>query len=218
MIGGDLTRLEHAKLFNDVISRRPFDVVFKREYIAGTDLGPNVFPLPFSFNFDQIPTGLPESKKYDVSFWAVESNPLRTKALDLLADKFDCTANGTARGQIAKHYKRKGMHYLRELAACRIVLNIPGVGWDTQRYWEVPAVGGFMVSVKPQIVIPNNFEDGKHLVFCKDDLSDLIELCQRYLREESQREAIARNAFTHCKQYHSDLARAEFIVQKLSAL
>ncbi len=153
-IGGDFIRLNSFELYQQAIQKREFDIIFKREYLEDKDLGKNVFPLPMSFNYDYLPEKLPGEFKYRVSFWAVESNPIRTAALELLEDKFDCRENGTSRNQTFRKYKRKGKYYLQEIAACKIVISCPGVGWDTFRYWEVPALGRFMISVRPKIKIP----------------------------------------------------------------
>src|SRR3990170_4313286 len=107
VIGGDLTIYERPELYNKAITKRPFDYIFKREYLIDKDYGPKVFPLPMSFNFDHLPA-LPDIFKYDVSFWAVESYPIRIEALTLLEDKFDCKENGTVRNQKFSKYKRKG--------------------------------------------------------------------------------------------------------------
>jgi len=93
------------------------------------------------------------------------------------------------------------------------VLNFPGAGWDTLRYWEVPALGRFMISQKPRIAIPHNFKEGQEVVFCRDDLSDLIELCQYYLDHPQEREAIARAAEAKAREKHSDEARAKYIME-----
>ena len=215
-IGGDFIRLNSFELYQQAIQKREFDIIFKREYLEDKDLGKNVFPLPMSFNYDYLPEKLPGEFKYRVSFWAVESNPIRTAALELLEDKFDCRENGTSRNQTFRKYKRKGKYYLQEIAACKIVISCPGVGWDTFRYWEVPALGRFMISVRPKIKIPNNFVPDKDIVFCKDDLSDLVELCDYYLKNESLREKIAQNAEQHSRKYHTDLARGQYILEILN--
>ncbi|WP_455223494.1 glycosyltransferase family protein [Kaarinaea lacus] len=213
-IGRDLTAYNRPDLYNDAIAKRPFDLVFKREMLIDQDYGENVFPLPMSFNIARA-KNIPKEKKYQVSFWAVESHPTRVHALDLLTDKFDCKVNGTERNQKFSKYKRKGEFYLQELARCKIVLNFRGGGWDTMRYWEVPAVGSFMISQRPQFVIPHNFEHEKHVVFCQDDLSDLIDLCEYYLKNDTAREQIASNGKNHLLQYHTDVKRAEYVIQTI---
>ena len=211
-VAGDLDRLGGKDLYEKALSLRPFDHVFKREYIAGEEYEDNVRPLPFAFNFDRMPK-LSGGYKYDVAFWAVESDPIRTAVLNLIQDKFDCEENGSIKNQVMKKYKRKGDFYLQELSACKISLNFRGAGWDTLRYWEVPALGGFMISQKPGIVIENNFENEKEIVYCKDDLSDLIDLCQYYLEHDDKRREIARNALSKMKAFHMDVHRAQKILE-----
>ncbi|WP_455206355.1 glycosyltransferase family protein [Kaarinaea lacus] len=213
-IGKDLTIYGRPELYKEAIAKRPFDLIFKREMLIDQDYGKNVFPLPMSFNMDRA-RNMPKEKKYQVSFWAVESHPIRVQALDLLSSQFDCKVNGTERNQKFSRYKRKGGFYLQELARCKIVLNFRGGGWDTMRYWEVPAVGSFMISQRPKLVIPHNFEHEKHVAFCQDDLSDLIELCKYYLKNDAAREQIAVNGKNHLLQYHTDIKRAEYIIETI---
>jgi spore maturation protein CgeB len=141
---------------------------------------------------------------------------IRANALKLLSGKYDCTQNGTTLNQNFKTYKRTGKFYLEEIARCKIVLNFRGGGWDTMRYWEVPAVGAFMISQKPQIVIPNNFEEGKHVAWCSDSLDDLIEKIDYYLSHESEREKIAAQAQEHLMKYHLNTSRAAFLLEKVN--
>lgn len=216
-IGGDLNRLGRPELMHQAYSVRPFDMIFKREYLPETSYEKYVVPLPFSFNSQVIPN-ISGRLKYEVAFWAVESHPIRSKALALLEDQFDCRENGTGRNQVFSKYDRKGDKYLQELAHCKIALNFRGGGWDTLRYWEVPAVGRFLISQKPKIVIPNNFKDHESIVFCEDDLSDLLEKCDHYLKHEAQRERIAKKALSHLNMYHTDIKRADYILNQLSTL
>lgn len=210
-VAGDLDRIGGRELYDEIQSVRPFDFIFKREYLLDKTYENNVFPLPFAFNLSRLPV-IKYEYLYDVAFWAVESDPIRTKALTLLQDKFDCASNGTIRNQVMSRYKRKGDYYLQELACCRISLNFRGAGWDTLRYWEVPAVGGFMISQKPGIRIDNDFVENKDIIHCKDDLSDLVELCEYYLHHEDKRESIAKNALYRMKNYHTDIHRAKYIL------
>lgn len=211
-IGGDLARTGEPQLFERARHARDFDWIFKREYIIERKYPTNVKPLPFGFNLSCLPA-LSSTKQYDVTFWATKSHPIRAKALGLLQHEFDCEKNGTTVEQTFKKFKRRGQFYLQELASSKVALNFRGNGWDTLRYWEVPAVGGFMMSQKPGIFIPNNFEHEKHVVFCKDDLSDLLPLCEYYLKNEKQRETMALAAKQHLHAFHTDVARAKSILE-----
>jgi hypothetical protein len=168
-IGRDLTIYERPELFGQAVSKRPFDFIFKREYLLDIKHEKNVYPFPMSYNLDRMPEPL-EGKKYDVSFWAVESHPIRTQALKLFENQFDCKRNGTETNQ------------------------------------------KFRISQKPQILIPNNFRNKESIVFCKDNLSDLVDLCAYYLKHEEERETIAQKSFEHLKKYHTDVVRAEFLL------
>lgn len=214
-LGGDLIYHKSEFTLNQVEKIRRFDLIFKREYIIGNTYEDRIVPLPFCFNVDRMPRSLPLEKKYDVAFWAVESDPIRVRALDVLQEHFDCRANGTTRNQTFKKYKRKGTFYLEELARCRISLSFRGGGWDTMRYWETPAVGSFMITQRPGILIPNDFVNGEHVVHCREDMSDIVELCEFYLKHPDKREGLARAAHTHLLQHHTDVARATTVVESI---
>lgn len=216
-IAGDLDRLKSPELFQKCEETRPFDFIFKREMLIGREYPSHVFPLPFPVPSLKIPQfHFSESdRKYDVTFWAVESDPVRTMALRLIEDRFDCRENGTTRNQVFKKYKRKGLFYLEELARSKVILNFRGVGWDTLRYWEAFGLGRFLISQEPQIQIPNNFKHQEEIIFCKDDGSDLVDLCEYYLKDESRREEIAKKGALKARQFHSEFARVKFVLEKM---
>ncbi len=213
VIGGDLYRLKASSVYERAVAIRPFDLVGKREYLMESGYAHNVFPLPFSCNFDCFARARqPSAFKYGVAFWAVESHPIRSAVLDRLDGRFDCRENGSVRNQIFKKYRRRGIRYLEELQSCRVVLNFRGTGWDTLRYWETPGLGRFMISQRPAIRLPDDFRDGQEIVYCRDDLSDLLDLCGYYLDHPEERETIARNARTLALEKHSSLARARYLL------
>lgn len=216
-VGGDLERKNCFELYEQAIAIRDFDLVFKREMLIDTVYPKHVYACPFAFNMDKIKNIGSVNKKYDVSFWAVESDTIRTQALTLIADKYDCAQNGTTLNQTFKQYKRKGLFYLEELKRCKIVLNFRGRGWDTLRYWEVPALSVCMISQAPQIVIPQPFTDKKNIVYCSDDLHDLIELCDYYLHHDTKREEIANQAYAHITNHHTDIERAKYVLSIINA-
>jgi hypothetical protein len=218
-IGGDFARRGQENLFAVADRTYPFDIIFKREMIVDTAYPERVHPLPFGFpmtrlrhlRFDRTPA-------YDVAFWASESHEDRIAVFDAIRDRFDCAANGSVRGIGHRNFTRTGDHYLRELARCRISLCIRGGGWDTLRYWEIPAIGGFMITQPPRIRIPDNFVHGEHVIFCKDDLSDIVGLCEEYLAKERERAAIAERGHQHLRAYHTAAARAAYVVKTIRAV
>jgi spore maturation protein CgeB len=212
-VGGDFHRLKLSAAYKEVVKKRSFDIVLKREFIPSLhESDKRIFPFPFSFPYD-VQTKGRDGKKYDVSFWAQPTPDIRTRALKLLSERYDCKQNGTWLSQDFSTFKRKGKFYLEEIARCKIVLNFRGTGWDTMRYWETPAMGTFMISQKPRIQIPNNFEEGKHIVWCSDDLSDLIDKIDYYLKHSSERETMAARAREHVRKYHLNNRRARFLMK-----
>ncbi|WP_081211261.1 glycosyltransferase family protein [Salegentibacter sediminis] len=218
-IGGDLSRLGYPKLYQETIKKRPFDLIFKREMLKNVDYPTNVYPCPFAFNMDRIKSIKKHTtKKYDVSFWANESHKSRTKIFSLLKGKYDCEENGTIRGFSFGSFQRRGNYYFEELKRCKVVLNIRGAGWDTLRFWEVPALSTFMLSQKPDIMIPNDFTDEMNIAYFEDDFSDFYEKIDYYLENESVREKIAFAGYQHLCKYHTDIARAKSIINRISSL
>ncbi len=219
-IGGDFFRLGAGEDYLEFIKKRPFDLICKREFFPNLHGNlKNVYPFPFSFPYHiNIESLTEEEKRYDVSFWAQQKPAIREKALNLLKGKFDCDENGTSIGLNFKKYKRKGLFYLKELSRCKLVLNLRGGGWDTMRYWEVPAVGSLMITQRPKIYIPDNFEEGKHVVFCDDSLDDMLDKMSYYLSNVSLREEMTRNAKAHLMKYHMNTNRAQYLIEKIKAL
>jgi hypothetical protein len=211
IIGADLDVYGKPHLFHAACSKRQIDYVFKREFLEGVDYPKNVFPMPMCFDpaknvLDEIPF------KYDVTFWAVESDPIRTSVFDLLFGKFDCRENGSVKNQKFSKYPRKGDRYLRELKSSKISLNFRGGGWDTLRYWEIPAMGGpLMISQKPRIVIPNNYRHELDVIFCQPDLSDLIDLANYYLKHEDRRRLLVSNAIRWSVSHHTPEKRVDYL-------
>lgn len=217
-IGGDLERLAEPSLLEEAQSIRDFDIIFKREMKISKNYAENVIPLTFGFNLSRLPKTIPKSSKYDVAFWAGESHPIRSKALSLLEDNFDCNSNGTTKGANFDNFNRKGVFYLEELSSCKINISLRGGGFDTLRYWEIPAVGSLLLSEPADIKIENNFVHNKTAVFCNPSVDDLIDLCTYYLKESDKREKIALNGKHHLQQYHTDIHRAKFILDKCKGL
>lgn len=213
-VGQDLQREDAASLLDEAMAIRPFDIVLKREFLSGASYEANVIPFPFSCNFQPYQLRK-QLKNFDVSFWAVQSHPVRSTVFEKIKGKFDCDDNGSLPGQSFNRYKRTGKRYLRDLSRCKIVLNARGAGWDTLRFWEAPALGTFMISQKPMIEIPNPLEHGKHLIFCDDEFEGLVDLCNFYLKKEALRESIARAGYEHVLTHHSNQKRARRLLSLL---
>jgi spore maturation protein CgeB len=69
-----------------------------------------------------------------------------------------------------------------------------------------------LLSDVPEAIIPNGFEDRRHAVYCKADLSDLADLVRHYIQEEAEREAIVNDGIAHLLKYHTCERRAEYFL------
>jgi glycosyltransferase involved in cell wall biosynthesis len=170
---------------------------FKREMLAGADYGPGSYPLPFAYPDRRVPQDV-EGPRNTPIFWAGHRQfGLRRLYLEHLESarglKLDAVCDQT--------------EYVRALLDTRIGLNIFGCGFDTVRYWELPAHGCMLLSERLPIRIPHNFRDGESAVFF-DDTQDLEEKIEYYLAHPEEIRAIARAGHEHFKRHHTGSMRA----------
>ncbi|MBI3012689.1 MAG: glycosyltransferase family 1 protein [Elusimicrobia bacterium] len=222
-IGGDFERLggkESLTLFQSICRNQKPALIFKRELPLQSSQEDIflLFPLPFSLQVSRVSVLPPnDHKKYQVLFWAVESSQTRKTAFRLLKGCYDCDQNGSISGQKFRKYSLKGEDYFEALNQSQIALSLGGEGFDTLRYWEIPASGTLLLSESPRIQIPNNFVSGQNAVFCKNDLSDLTALIDYYITHKNEASEIAREGQKHLLQYHTHIHRAESIRDILSS-
>ena len=74
------------------------------------------------------------------------------------------------------------------------------------------ACKALLISEKPDIDIPNNFEDKKHALFCRADLGDLVDLVRTYASDDAARERVVEDAYAHLLKYHTCERRAEYFL------
>lgn len=170
---------------------------FKREMLACVDYGPQAAPLPFAYADDRIAPAFPEHRPYPF-FWAGHRKSGLRAACAARAEQFlQCRFNAQWTQD----------EYLERIRATRIGMNCFGFGFDTVRYWELPAQGCMLFSERPPIRIPNNFRDGTEAVFF-DDVEDFERKLVHYISHPEESLAIAQAGYDCLKRYHSGAARA----------
>lgn len=170
---------------------------FKREMLTCVDYGPNAYPLPFAYPDGRAPEELSWTRPRGL-FWAGNRFfGLRRLYLERIEATFGL--------KLDRSYDQD--EYVEAVESSRIGLNLFGFGFDTVRYWELPAHGCMLLSHRLPIHIPQNFEDGKSAVFF-DDLPDLEEKLRYYLERPDECAAIAQAGHAHFQQYHTGSARA----------
>ena len=180
---------------------------FKREMLACHNYGANVRPLPFAYADHRVPQVLPV-KRSQALFWAGHRMyGLRTLYLQrvesMLGERFD------------RKYTQE--EYAQALRDSRIGLNIYGFGYDTVRYWELPAHGCMLLAERMPIRIPHNFRDGESAVFF-DDLPDLEVKLAYYVAHEDEAAAIALRGREVLIRHHTASARARQMLGYMAEL
>ena len=104
--------------------------------------------------------------------------------------------------------------YLKEMASAKINIVARGHGIDTVRKWEAPAFSGLVLADKLPLIVPNDYEENKHIVYYKDDLSDLVDKIIYYLKHDEERKRIGVAARKHTFENHTSIRRAEYFLSK----
>ncbi len=200
------------------------------------DLAGRTFPLPFSVILEGMPTLEAQDRDIDISFVGIASHRDRIRAVNILRGASDIRFEGqvyadhtTRRSKLvvgtlaiwkaklqgdpyASKEEQKGKlswaEYCRLMARSKVGFSIRGAGFDTMRYWEIVASKTLLISERPSILIPNNFVHGQHAVFCRPDLSDLLDLVRAYARDDIARRTIAEEGYRHLLRFHTCEQRA----------
>jgi hypothetical protein len=187
-------------------------IYFKMQYRWGGYGDPRVVPGGYSLLGRHTYRYLPRlrrdadarSKLHNIygRFGLNFSADIRRKAIALLADADDiCFVGGTG---FVRH-----SCYLRDIARSKIGIDMPGNGDFCFRLIDYLAIGVCIIAPRHHTELPIPLVDREQIVFCADDLSDLVPLCRHYLADDQARERIARNAREYFDRYlHRDqLAR-----------
>ncbi len=179
---------------------------FKREMLQAVDYGPNAFPLPFAY-----PSGRLKPMEPDRGiplFWAGHRQfGLRR----LYLEHIESLLGRPLDQQLTQ------ADYAEQLANARIGLNFFGFGYDTVRYWELPAHGCMLLSERLPIRVPNNFVLGESAVFF-DDLEELERRLVYYLERPEESAHIAQAGRVHLEQHHTGVARAKQFLARIQRL
>jgi hypothetical protein len=134
------------------------------------------------------------------------SADVRRRALDLLsAEPRIEFAGGT---KATKH-----SWYLREMARARVCLDLPGQGPFCCRLVECLAMGCCVIGPRHATMLPVELRPEVEIVHCADDLTDLAEVCVRYVRDPSASAAIGRAAAAYFDRHLHPVRLARYYVE-----
>jgi len=172
-------------------------VYFKMQYSSRGYPWPHVVPGGFGPADSSVYQFLPRLRAlasraapiFDVygRFGLQFASDLRREAIGRLADAPEIRYAG---GAGIVRYSR----FLREVAMSKVCINLPGNGDLCFRLMDYFAVGACIIGPKLENTLNAPLVDRVHIVYTKDDLSDLVPLCRQYVEDDRAREAIRHNA------------------------
>jgi len=193
----------------DIISEFKPDFIFKRELVKEDN---RIHPLPFSSTCWHFQEDIKE-KTIDVFCCFGFTHEIRRKIRNLLQTderlkKYNVIANVNDCGD--KMFGYKG--YLEMLSSAKINIVARGHGMDSVRRFESVTFSGLVLADKLPLITPNDYENQKHIVYYKNDLSDLVEKIVYYLEHEEERKKIGEAGREHTFKYHTSIRRAEYFL------
>ncbi len=108
---------------------------------------------------------------------------------------------------------------LIEAARAKVCIDLPGNGPFCFRLLDYLGIGSCVIGPAHPTALHVPLEDRKHIVYAKDDLSDLIDLCRYYVEHEAARAEIVRNSRDFFDRYlHRDQLAAYYLFTALERL
>jgi hypothetical protein len=155
---------------------------------------------------------LPERRplEYDVAFLHGPTSAVR----GVVRQELERLRGEGVRVRLLEEGERLGWsEYMNVLTRSRIGVSVRGGGYDTYRYWEVPAAGALLVSEPLPIVIPGNFADGSEAAFVP------VRRMAARIREllTTDTEALAAAGRRRLASAHTSVARAQAVLDVLAS-
>jgi hypothetical protein len=170
---------------------------FKMQFDRAGYASDHVVPGGFVPRNEEIYSYLPRLRsardeqpfRYDVygRFGREFATEVRSKAAEILQNQTGFRYEG---GLSKVRYSRS----LREVARARICIDLPGNGSFCFRLIDYLAVGACVISYPHANRLPRPLVDRVHIVYCREDLSDLPDLCEHYLHSDAEREKICQQS------------------------
>jgi hypothetical protein len=110
------------------------------------------------------------------------------------------------------------MQSLREAARALVCIDMPGNGPFCYRLVEYLAIGCCVVAPRHAGIMHADLRDREHIVYYKDDLSDLADLCAHYVENDQARAAVAANAARFFDEHLQPIQLASYYLRLISTL
>jgi Glycosyl transferases group 1 len=108
------------------------------------------------------------------------------------------------------------MQSLREAARARVCIDMPGNGPFCFRLVEYLAIGCCIIAPRHAAIMHADLRDREQIVYCRDDLADLADLCAHYVENDQAREAVAANAASFFDEHLHPVQLASYYLRMFS--
>ena len=192
-------------------------IICRRE-TDGSDFS---IPLPMSLpeellhwitSYDNAP------KRYSIGFLGSTNDGARKRIAETLAqlypDALFQTSSVPSRDDPSPDGRLSRDNYYLDLQKCRIVLSLPGAGYDTFRFWENAACNAVHVAVKMPLYIPDDFVERRHILrFSRID--ELRVIIDDILEDKAPAKEIIRDGRRHLVDFHLTTERAKYFLKRV---
>ena len=183
-------------------------VYFKMQFVKSGYSPPGVIPGGFVMGrgdgYDLLSTLRRQRDRqqfrYDVygRFSLDFAHQTRAAVITALRDQNRFAYEGSGRLQ---RYPR----FLRDIAQAKVCIDVPGNGDFCYRLMDYFGVGACVISPGHANRLHRDLVPGVHIAYAKPDLSDLVDLCDYYVRDANAREEMCRNSREFFDRYmHRD--------------
>jgi hypothetical protein len=192
-------------------------VICRRE-TDGSDFS---IPLPMALpeeilrwigSYDRMP------KEYSIGFLGSSNGGNRQRVVETIGKFYPDALLGASLvpsdGNPAPTGRLGRNQYYLNLQKCRIVLSLPGAGYDTFRFWENAAANAIHLAAKLPIYIPRNFSLGIHMLWF-DNLHELRRMTDAVLNEKIKADELVGNGRRWLMDYHLTTRRAEYFLDRI---
>jgi hypothetical protein len=90
-------------------------------------------------------------------------------------------------------------------------ISVPGLGYDCQRYWEIPLAHTALIAWEHDLIIPNDFVNGYDCIKVSS-LDELMITIRSISSDINKYVDIANRGFETLMKHHTSLQRAQFFL------
>mgnify|MGYP001211988751 CR=1 FL=1 len=196
----------NAELFKQFNAR----LYFKREYLTAKKYEKWVTPLNFSYSEKYAPNINVERQNF--LFYVGRGYQGRWKFIEALQKTVTLSSVINMTGGSIRVYTQP--EYSEQLLHSKIGLNLRGYGYDSGRYYETPAHGALLFSLKFPLVVEHPFTEGDNAVFF-ENIDEMVHKLVYLTKHPKLVRDLSIKGYEHFLKYHTTQARAQQMLEKI---